>query len=310
MYLFDNKISLDTRDGLQPYLDGYEYKTSGLAFTSLYMWRDVNDFCWDIFGDYACICGISHLELEDGIILPFMSPPLTKDGEYNKDSIRESIFLAKEHFEKQGQPFSIRLVPPSLVKLISEAVPEMEWIDDRPNYDYIYDVDQLVELKGRKFHGKKNHLNYFKANNEYEYVPMTSAMTDELMDYVRAFNARKDIPANEMELLKFEENAMEDVFSNLEATGMEGGVIKINGKIEAIAAGGRLGSDMIVEHIEKANVDFRGLYPAINNEFSKSVQGWAKYMNREEDMDIMNLRKAKLSYRPVEILEKYIGVFK
>lgn len=310
MYLFDNKISLDTRDVIQPYLDGYEYGTSGLSFTSLYMWRDVNDFCWDFFGDYLCICGISHLELEEGIILPFMSMPLTKDGTYEKESLREAIFKAKEHFEKHGQPFSMRLVPTDLVEIISEAVPEIEWIDDRPNYDYIYDVNQLVELKGRKFHGKKNHLNYFKEHNEYEYIPMTSDMTDEMMDFIRDFNRKKDIPANEMELLRYEEAAMEDVFRNLEVIGMEGGIIRIDGKIQALAAGGRLGKDMIVEHIEKANVDYRGLYPAINNEFSKMVQPWAKYMNREEDMDILNLRKAKLSYRPVKLLEKYIGVFK
>ena len=72
---------------------------------------------------------------------------------------------------------------------------------------------------------------------------------------------------------------------------------------------GRLGTKMITEHVEKANVEYRGLYQAINNEFCKHVAGWAKYINREEDMGIPNLRKAKLSDRPCRLLEKYIGHF-
>ena len=85
-------------------------------------------------------------------------------------------------------------------------------------------------------------------------------------------------------------------------------MILIDGKIESIAIGGRLGDDTIIEHVEKANVDYRGLYQTILNEFCKDIASSAKYLNREEDMDIANLRKAKLSYNPVVLLEKYIGV--
>ena len=80
--------------------------------------------------------------------------------------------------------------------------------------------------------------------------------------------------------------------------------------IKRIAIGGQLGGNMITEHVEKANVEFRGLYQAINNEFCKNVASKAKYINREEDMGIPNLRKAKLSYRPCKLLEKYIATFR
>ena len=95
MYMFENRITIDNREILEEYLNGYEYKTSGLSFSAQYMWRDINMFSWDIIGDYMCISGISHLELEDGIILPFMFPPLTRTGEYDKDSLRETINRAK-----------------------------------------------------------------------------------------------------------------------------------------------------------------------------------------------------------------------
>lgn len=308
--MFDNRISIDNREILEKYLNGYEYKTSGLSFSAQYMWRDINKFSWDMMGEYMCISGISHLELEEGIELPFMFPPLTADGEYHKDALRETIYKSKEYFEKKGHPFSLRLVPFHVMEIIKEAVPEMHFIDDRPNYDYIYLTQDLIDLKGKAFHGKKNHLNYFKKTYEYEYVDLTSDMADDAMKFISDFNKRKDVPAHEMELLKMEEEAMEDVFRNIEAVGYSAGAILIDGSIEAIAIGGKLGKKTITEHVEKANVEYRGLYQAINNEFCKNVAAKAKYINREEDMGIPNLRKAKLSYKPVKLLEKYIGVFK
>ncbi len=308
--MFDNRISIDNREILEKYLNGYEYKTSGLSFSAQYMWRDINKFSWDMMGEYMCISGISHLELEEGIELPFMFPPLTADGEYDKDALRETIYKSREYFEKKGHPFSLRLVPFHVMEIIKEAVPEMHFIDDRPNYDYIYLTQELIDLKGKAFHGKKNHLNYFKKTYEYEYVELTSDMADDAMKFISDFNKRKDVPAHEMELLKMEEEAMEDVFRNIEAVGYSAGAILIDGSIEAIAIGGKLGKKTITEHVEKANVEYRGLYQAINNEFCKNVAAKAKYINREEDMGIPNLRKAKLSYKPVKLLEKYIGVFK
>ena len=310
MYMFENRITIDNREILEEYLNGYEYKTSGLSFSAQYMWRDINMFSWDIIGDYMCISGISHLELEDGIILPFMFPPLTRTGEYDKDSLRETIFRAKEHFEKKGQPFSLRLVPFHLMEIIKEACPEMIFKDDRPNYDYIYLTQDLIDLRGRAYHSKKNHLNYFLKTYDYEYIEMTSDMADDAMKFIAEFNARKEVPEHEMEMLRMEEQAMEDVFRNLEKVGYSAGAILIDGKIEAIAIGGQLGRNTITEHVEKANVNYRGLYQAINNEFCRNVASKAKYINREEDMGIPNLRKAKLSYKPVKLLEKYIGVFK
>ena len=310
MYMFDNEITIPNRPILEKYLNGYEYKTSGLSFSAQYMWRDSNRFSWDIIGDYMCIAGISHLELEEGIILPFLFPPLTCTGEYDKESLRRTIFLAREHFAKAGQPFSLRLVPFHLMEIIKEAVPELKWTDDRPNYDYIYLTQDLIDLKGRDYHGKKNHLNYFKKTFEYEYVKLTSDMADECMRFIAEFNARKEVPEHEMEMLRYEEEAMEDVCRNLEAVGYSAGAIRIDDKIEALAIGGQLGSNMVTEHVEKANVTFRGLYQAINNEFCKDVASHAKYINREEDMGIPNLRKAKLSYRPCKLLEKYIATFR
>ena len=311
MFMFENRITVEDRSFLEEYLNGYDYKTSGLSFSALYMWRDINRFSWMQSGDYLLLAGISHLELEDGIIEPFLFPPLTKNGEYDPEGTRGALEEAKRIFEEKGYPFSIRLLPFHMIDIIENACPgKMKFIEDRPNYDYVYRRQDLVELKGRDYHAKKNHLNYFHKNYQYEYVPLTSAMADDAMRFIDEFNQRKEVPEHEMQMLKMEEPAMEDVFRNLEQVGYTAGAILIDGKIEALTIGGTLNKNTITVHVEKANVNFRGLYQAINNEFCINVPPFVKYINREEDMGIPNLRKAKLSYKPVKMVEKYIAVFK
>jgi len=311
MFIFDNRIEINKRKLLEQYLYGYDYKTSGLSFSALYMWRNINRFCFEKIGDYMCVAGISHLELEQGLIEPFLFPPLTSTGEYRPEKLRETIYEAKRIFEQKGHSFSIRLLPMHMLDVIKAACPgEMKYVDDRPNYDYIYKTQDLIDLKGRDYHTKKNHLNYFNNNYEYEYVPLTSDMAESAMSFIDEFNKRKDVPDHEMQLLRMEEEAMTDVFNNLETVGYLAGAIKINGSIEAVSIGGNLSRNTVTVHVEKANISYRGLYQAINNEFCRHVAGNVKFINREEDMGIPNLRKAKLSYRPVKLLEKYIVVCK
>lgn len=258
------------------------------------------------------ISGVSHLELEQGgIEEPFLFPPLSKNGVYEAEGVKAALMEAKEFFESNGYPFSIRLLPFHMIDIIRKACPgQVEFLKDRPNFDYVYRRQDLVELKGKDYHSKKNHLNYFHKNYVYEYVPLTCDMMQGAIEFISAFNARKEISEYEMLLLKMEEAAMADVFRNLEKAGYMAGAILIEDKIEALTIGGKLTKDTAVVHVEKANVNFRGLYQAINNEFCKKLPDCVEYINREEDMGIPNLRKAKLSYKPICMIEKYIAVFK
>lgn len=312
MFMFENQITIEDRPVLEEYLNGYDYQTSGLSFSSLYMWRNINGFSWQIIGDYMFLAGESHLEMEDGgRIEPFLFPPLTRTGSYEPQGLRQAIYEAKKIFEKDGCEMVIRLLPDHMIDIIRQACPEeLEYIEDRPNYDYVYRRQDLAELKGRDYHGKKNHLNYFHKNYQFEYVPLTSDMAAAAMRFIEESNEHKEISEYEMQLLKMEEEAMADVFRNLEKVGYLAGAVLIDDKIEALTVGGNLNKDTVAVHVEKANTNFRGLYQAINNEFCKSLPSHVEYVNREEDMGIANLRKAKLSYKPVRMVEKYIAAFK
>jgi hypothetical protein len=309
MEIFSNEISLESRSVLEEYLRGFDYRASGLSFTSLYMWREINRFRWAIIGDYLCITAVNNLEREMGV--PFMLPPLTKSGGYEPEKLAETIYEAKRVFESAGYCFHMMLLPFHMMEFFMAAMPgKLRYEADRPNFDYVYNTQDLIELKGRDFHSKKNHLNYFINNYKYEYVEMSSAMAASAMDFIRKFNERKNLTdAHERELLAMEERAMHDVFYNLEAVGYLSGAILIDGSIEALSIGGHLGKKTVSVHVEKANTEFRGLYQVINNEFCRHVAKGVKRINREEDMGIPGLRKAKLSYKPCMLVEKYTVSF-
>ncbi|NLT48713.1 MAG: DUF2156 domain-containing protein [Clostridiales bacterium] len=309
MFMFENQITIGSRAVLEEYLNSFEYKTSGLSFTSLYMWRNINFFSWQIIGDYLCIAGLSHLELEKKEA--FLFPPLTKTGQYEPAKLRETILAARKIFEENGQRFNIRLLPLHMIEIIEAAFPgELRFIEDRPNYDYVYLTRDLIQLAGRQYHSKKNHLNYFRENYSYEYKSLTSSMAEEAMTFIREFNLRKQLPDHEMDLLRMEEIAMEDVFYNLERVGYLTGALVIDGRLQALSIGGALGRKTVTVHVEKANVEYRGAYQAINNEFCRHMASHVKYINREEDMGIPGLRKAKLSYKPIKLIENHIAVFR
>ncbi|MDR2771475.1 MAG: phosphatidylglycerol lysyltransferase domain-containing protein [Clostridiales Family XIII bacterium] len=305
MFLFENEITIASRPLLEEYLGSFEYRASGMSFTSLYMWRDINKFSWQIIGDYLCIAAVDNLEPEMDV--PFMLPPLTRTGAYEAKGLAETICGAKRIFEERGCAFKLMLVPFHMTDFIKEAFPGRLSVEaDRANFDYVYNTQDLIELKGRDYHAKKNHLNYFLNNYDYEYVSLHSDLADEAMDFIRRFNERKNLAdSHEKELLMMEERAMQDVFRNLEVVGYLTGAIRIDGAIEALSVGGRLGRKTVTVHVEKANTEFRGLYQAINNEFCKHVAKDVKRINREEDMGIPGLRKAKLSYKPSMLVEKY-----
>jgi hypothetical protein len=306
VYIFDGRITLEDRPLLEEYLRGFEYKTSGLSFSSLYMWKGINQFSWKEIGDYLCVAAADNLEEEMG--LSFMFPPLTRTGGYEAAKLRETILAAKEEFEAKGEDFVMMLVPFHMLEIFDKLLPDVFSSEaDRPNFDYVYDTRELIELKGKKFHGKRNHLNYFLSHYDYTYEPMTSDMAGEVMRFIDEFNERKALPeGHEKELLEMEKKAMADVLIHLEDVGYLAGVIRIGGKVEAISIGGQLGGKTVTVHVEKANVELRGLYQAINNEFCRHMAAHVKRINREEDMGIAGLRKAKLSYNPIKLVEKYI----
>ena len=179
---------------------------------------------------------------------------------------------------------------------------------DRDNYDYVYAIDDLADLKGRKFQKKRNHVNRFEAEHpDCRLVPLdetTRTAAFQLMGRWYAARAESD-PDGDYHL---EQLALERAFAFYSQLELEGLVLMENGEALAFTMGSRLTPDTFDIHFEKAREDVDGAYAAINRGFARYLRQKypeVKWLNREEDMGIEGLRKAKLSYNPHHLVEKY-----
>ncbi len=179
---------------------------------------------------------------------------------------------------------------------------------DRDIFDYVYSIDDLADLKGRKYQKKRNHLNKFRlAYPDWR----TEVITPDNLEVVRELSAQwyqQRQAQNPTKNYHLEKLALERAMADMERLGLEGLVLYAQGQAAAFTMGSRLSPDTYDIHFEKALDAFDGAYPAINQAFSaylRQKHPELKYLNREDDMGLEGLRKAKLSYCPAFLVEKY-----
>lgn len=194
----------------------------------------------------------------------------------------------------------------SIEKLRSAFGEVFDYSYDRGDSDYIYLVSELISLSGPKLHSKKNNLNKFIKNNEFVYETIN---TDNIEECIKmAWLWKECRPYNndyeeEYEILK-------TAFSDYDKYNFLGGLIRIDGEVVAFSFGEQLSNDTFVTHFEKAFDDIPGLYQAINQQFAANTISNFTYVNREDDMGLEGIRRAKLSYKPAILLDKYYLVQK
>lgn len=176
------------------------------------------------------------------------------------------------------------------------------------SYDYVYSIDDLAELKGKKYHGKRNHLKrFFETHPNY----MVQPIGDNNIGKVKQFSNywyRARLVENPNADFYMEQEALEKAFRDYRELGMEGLVLLNGEEILAFTIASRLSEDTFDVHFEKARSDIQGAYPAINYEFARYIRNKysnVRYLDREEDMGIEGLRKAKQSYHPHHMIKKY-----
>jgi uncharacterized protein len=174
---------------------------------------------------------------------------------------------------------------------------------DRNNSDYVYRSSDLIELSGRRYHSKKNHLNTFMKNYKYEYLTLDRELVEHFLDMQEGWcRMRECLQAPDLLMEDYAVKTALTYFNELDYTGA---AIRIGSRIEAFSLGEQLNPDTAVIHIEKANPDIPGLYSVINHLFARNVWSGLEYINREQDLGIEGLRKAKESYYPQFMVNKY-----
>jgi hypothetical protein len=269
------------------------YMSSDCTFTNLYTWEPLYRTVFAIEGDMLFL-RFTGREGQVCYMTPMGGMPYAEAMERIVDDARQN-----------GWPLAVKDVTLRMWNRIEQAWPgRFAFIPDRANYEYIYLSERLIKLSGKKLQSKRNFINRFKAENpEWEYVPVTTdteiSECLRMLDEWAAIKASRYTPLQEYDYL-----AARTTLENYHYLQIRGGALRAGGRVVAFTLGEPLKEDMFVIHTEKAFADVPGAYPLINREFAEHEAQAFKYINREEDMGLENLRKAKMSYYPDILLEK------
>ncbi|MBP1646096.1 MAG: hypothetical protein H6Q16_1671 [Bacteroidetes bacterium] len=178
----------------------------------------------------------------------------------------------------------------------------------RDFFDYVYLKESLATLSGKKLQAKRNHVNKFIKTYNYEYLNIDSSNVHLCIDFANCWLEAntKENPENEQGY-KEELQVIKYFTENFDKLGMLGGAILVEGKMVAFTLGSKVNNQTFCTHIEKANKDYDGAYAIINKEFANHLPEEYIYINREEDIGLEGLRKAKLSYNPIELITKTVA---
>ena len=221
--------------------------------------------------------------------------------------IRPVLDAIIEDSRQRGIPCRITSLNQADMELLEAFYPgKFRFRCDRSDFDYVYNIDDLADLKGRKYQQKRNHVNRFEANYpDWRVEVLEEATMEDAKDLVdRWFSGKEEDPELDVGLEKV---ALRRAFDHFAELGLEGLVLFAGGEPVAVTMGSRLSKDTFDVHFEKARDDIQGAYGTINRAFARHLREKypeLRYLNREDDLGLPGLRKAKLSYNPVFLVEK------
>ena len=258
-----------------------------VCFSNLYMWKagynmryDIVDGFLVVFAGYEPIGEYFHFPI----------------GEGNK---REVLLKLDKYMLDEYGSYSVRKLLAEDATQLKDLMPgKFVFEQNREFFDYVYAADDLISLKGKKFHTKKNHLNTFKKTYNFVYNNITpdnlERCRNRTLEWIKERNSDPDME---------EYIAADRMFRHYFELGLKGAFLTVDDRIVALTVGENNFGTVII-HVEKADPTVKGAYTAINQMFLENEFPDAKLVNREEDLGIEGLRKAKLSYHPTILLEK------
>ncbi len=276
-------LTLDHRLFVTEYLRRFPPVISELTFTNLFAWRHTRSIWIDEFRESL----LFFAETTTGMVLlgnPVGPISLAEIFDAYGNRISEAIRFPKEKLT------DISLPPGATV------------VEDRDNADYVYRREDLASLAGRHFTKKRNHINQCLAAYDCQYEMITPETIPECLAMQDRWCAARDGKTEPG--LCGEYRAIVETLRNYREFPLTGGAIRIDGTIEAFAVGERLNPSTAVWHFEKAMPQFHGLGQLINQWFTRENLAGYAYVNREQDLGIPGLRRAKESYSPDHLEEK------
>ena len=287
-----HKLDPEKKEEYEVYLRSQGERGCEYSFVNLYLWgRQKAAFL------HGQLVFFSQFNRKSVYLFPV--------GNGDKAAAIEAIM---EDARERGIPCRIAGLTRDDRALLEQLFPgKLQYHYDRDSFDYIYDIHDLAELKGRKYQKKRNHLNRFRdAYPAHSLEPITGENIDEVTALVEKWYALR-LAENPHGDFQLEQEAIGKALRKGRILSLEGLLLRVDGQPVAMTLGSRSNETTFDIHFEKALDSADGAYVAINNGFARYLR--EKYpevlwLNREDDMGIEGLRKAKESYNPNRLLEK------
>lgn len=298
-------LQLEDKELFETYLRSCNFTTSEYSFINLYIWREGCEIAYAVLKDTLIIKKKSF----DGSTY-FMQPI-----GYKKENLRELVVVLMEWKEILQLDYLFGDVEESFLKELQSVFgTHFCFEEDRDNFDYIYDTDKLATLSGKKLHSKKNHYNYFTKNFSYTVKEISDEVAKDCIIMAEKWyemNMQQDGETDGSESsedkthLQYELDSIRELLMHRSEFNYQGLAVYVDDKLSAFTIGEQLNEQMAVIHVEKADPDIHGIYTFINKTFVERYYKDVTFINREQDLGILNLRKAKESYHPVKLEPKY-----
>uniref|UniRef100_UPI0035A00C73 DUF2156 domain-containing protein n=1 Tax=Prevotella heparinolytica TaxID=28113 RepID=UPI0035A00C73 len=277
-------IELSDRELITRYTQNSPRRNCDLSFSNLCSWRFLYNTQFAILDGYLLLKFWAEEELV------YMMP--IGNGDLKK--VLEALI---EDAHQEGKPFCLLGICSGMCSELETFMPgKFQFTADRDYADYLYLRTDLATLSGKKLQAKRNHVNKFKRTYNYEYTPITPDRIQECLELEAIWCKANN--CDQHEGTGNERRALVYALRHFDELGLMGGILHVDGKIVAFTFGMPINQDTFGVHVEKADTSIDGTYAMINHEFAKHIPEQYIYINREEDLGIEGLRKAKLSYQP------------
>ncbi|MBP2649956.1 MAG: hypothetical protein H6Q74_781 [Firmicutes bacterium] len=293
-------ITLSDKQWIDQLLAKVNKRGCEYTFTNMFIWSYKFDVKVAKVNDYLVV----KLNLPAGRC--YMYPVGSGD-------IKPVIIELKRDAEESNHDFFMTGVDQKSVSELAELFPDcFVYEEERSSFDYLYSVEKLAELSGRKLHGKRTHISRFIENNpDWSYEPLTQDNIQECYRMDREWY--KLNPDNQYRTDLNEGNEIKRALDNYAELKLDGGILRSNGRVIGFTLGGKINEDTYDVHFEEAYKDISGAYTMINREFARYIRQTypeVVYINREDDLGMPGLRKAKQSYYPDLMIEKHSAIYK
>lgn len=291
-------IVLADKQWIQPLFDMSGFRSEEYNFGFCYIWRDVFHYQAARLGDRLLLKAEGEKRKPSYAFPPGSGDPVPAIEAMMRDA------------QAAGYPFTFHIVLEEERKLLEVLYPDkFEFRALTDYFDYVYDAESLITLRGKKLHSKRNHVNRFKQSYpDWAYEEITPENMPEVIKMSEEWCIINECHATQTG--HDEACAVHRALTDFFSLDMDGGLIRTGGKVVAFSIGERLTADTYLVHIEKAFSEYQGSYTIINQEFAaRNCEGYL-YIDREDDSGQPGLRKAKLSYRPAFMVEKYAARLK